>query len=185
MAVLVNKIVQSFQAKFRDIDWGKFVFYFSISGIVSILIVLLTYIYVSTTISGLPLSETNEIRQHPISVEIASVKVILIFTVIYMYSLFTMEKQKSWYRKSKKLFIVYPIMIIALLQFISKQSSPEHFAWWGVSFLVWLTCYMITETLLEIFEKKIIPTWKELPSKEKYSLVIPIITFILGYIFSK
>lgn len=57
-------------------------------------------------------------------------------------------------------------------------------AWIYLALLIWIGCYIVTEVMITIFKEKIFPSWNTISPKDKYSILIPIITFILGYILN-
>lgn len=156
---------------------GEFVFYFCTSGLQSIFLILFL------GIAKVHPADSSNVNQ-PVYMQICVCIFVATFMMVYVYSLQQLSRVNSLYANIKRLFIAYPPLIWYLLNLIfsEEQTVNTDKRWYIVGILIWLSCYIVTEVMFNIFKNKIFTSWKELEVKDKYTFLVPVITFILGYI---
>ncbi|MEQ6206598.1 FAM174 family membrane protein [Enterococcus mundtii] len=165
------------------LGFENFIFYLIISGIetICLLLLILRHGYNIFSPSKVPVNQTTPIYVYVI-ISIAAI----MFFVIYIYIMRKLSTKKSFYGILKTLFPLYLLFIFILLIgiFYSESNLMHSKAWIYLALLIWIGCYIVTEVMITIFKEKIFPSWNTISPKDKYSILIPIITFILGYILN-
>lgn len=176
-----RKKKNSIWGRLKQKDWGAPTFYFAISGVETIVLLAWLVQLVKHKIN----TKTVVTSEVPDYFNVMILIGFLVSFAVCFYSMISINRVKTLLGGLVCYFPMLALFVVMTVLGIYKVAILDSWLWYMVGIFLWIALYTITRLFFKVFNEKVVPSWGKLEVKEKYSLVLPLIMFMLGYILNK